>query len=63
MHPDCRCPMCRRFPRTMKKISEMEGKPMSAESRAKLQEIVADAYRQMGRRIAASAEANGGAST
>lgn len=51
MHPDCRCPMCRRFPRAMKKISEMDSRPMSAESRQLLQAVVDEAYAKMAERI------------
>lgn len=47
----CRCPMCRRFPLTMRKISELESKPLSKESRALLQTIAAEAYAKMAERI------------
>lgn len=47
----CRCPLCRRFPRTMKKISEMEAKPLSPESQKILKGIVDAAYAKLAERI------------
>lgn len=60
IHPDCCCPLCRRFPATMKKISELEGKPMSEKAQHALETIVRDAYMLMIARLLPNAEPNGG---
>ena len=52
---NCHCPMCRRSPVKLRKMSELDSPPLTEDSRKKLDAIVASAYSEMAKRFASSA--------